>query len=48
MDPVRTAPAAGGAGKGLVSSLQLVGADGSVKLVTTPTYMDGLLLPAVQ
>ncbi|SPF56246.1 exported hypothetical protein [Candidatus Sulfopaludibacter sp. SbA4] len=34
----------GGAGRGLVSSLQLVGADGSVKLVTTPTYMDGLLV----
>jgi len=38
----------GGAAKGLVSSVQLVGADGSVKVVTTPTSIDKMLLPAVQ
>jgi hypothetical protein len=38
----------GGAGKGLLSSLQLLSGDGSVRLITTPTLMDGLLLPAVQ
>ena len=36
----------GGAGKGLVSSLQLVAADGSVRFLTTPTLMDGVSLPA--
>jgi hypothetical protein len=38
----------GGAGKGLVSSLQLVGADGSIKLITSPTLLPNVLLPAVQ
>jgi len=37
----------GGAGKGLLSSVQLVEADGSVKLITTASLMDGLLVPAV-
>src|SRR5262249_8849199 len=36
------------AGKGLVSSLQLVGADGSVKLITSPTLLSNVLVPAVQ
>lgn len=34
--------------KGLVASVQLVTADGSVRHVTTPTMVDRVLLPAVQ
>lgn len=42
---VGSATGGGGAGKGLVSSVQLIDADGSVKLVTTPTLMDGVAVP---
>ena len=39
--------AASVAGRGLLASVQLVAADGSVRLVVTPTLANGLLLPAI-
>jgi hypothetical protein len=38
----------GGAGRGLISSAQVVEADGSVRLLITPTLMERVGLPAVQ
>ena len=45
---VSAAGGGGGAGRGLLSSVQLVEADGSVRLVMSPTLMDRVGLPAVQ